>query len=159
MPFVDKYEAHFLSAELVISFALAALVVLALLLTTTPHRIEDWTETYGADVYPVIAIVSGTLLGFVVAGISIIIAFTESKKFRLLKKSVQYETIFKTYLSAMKYLSATTVLAATAIFARAGFAVLILSLLVFTIIASSLRLWRCLWVLREFISIAKDSDE
>ncbi len=60
-------------------------------------------------VYGTLAQISGTLLGFVITALSIIIGYSSSEKFDFLRKSRHYHTLWEVLLSTIKVLSITTV--------------------------------------------------
>ncbi len=147
------YKRHFLLAELIISI----FIILATVYVTgclCPQRsLENWITSNRSTIYPLVATISGTLLGFVITGVSIILAFSESDKLRLLKRSKQYRTIFTIYFSAIKYLALATVVAIVGLAVNDNLVTLMFYLLLWSILISALRIWRCLWILWNIVEI------
>ena len=111
------------------------------------------------NIYPLSSIGAITLLGFIITGISILIAFLEAPQMRLIKKSKQYTNLFKIYTSAIKHLGLLTIFSIIGILVDdPTISVIIFYLVIFFIITSTLRTWRCLWVLEQFIRIIQGSS-
>jgi len=153
------YKKHFLLAELLLSMIFTVLVLIIIQRLWSPETLEKWINTNKEDIYPLVATIGGTLLGFVITGVSIILAFSESEKLRLLKRSKQYKTIFTIYFSTIKYLAITTVVAIIGIVINDNLAILIFYLLLWLVVISSLRIWRCIWILESIVEIIHKSDE
>jgi len=98
------YNRNFLIAEFLLSIVIALFGILLITSVLTSETILNWISLNKKDIYPLIATIAGTLLGFIITGVSIIFAFSESEKLRLLKKSKQYTTIYEIYFSTIKFL-------------------------------------------------------
>lgn len=153
------YKRHFLLAELLLSIIFTILVLIIIQQLWSPEALEKWINTNKEDIYPLVATIGGTLLGFVITGVSIILAFSESEKLRLLKRSKQYKTIFTIYFSAIKYLAITTVVAVIGIAINDNLAILMFYLLLWSVVISSLRIWRCIWILESIVKIISKSEK
>jgi hypothetical protein len=147
-----KYKRHFLEAELLISVAVALIIIFYTRSIWSNSDTTSWISANKKEIYPLIASIGGTLLGFVITGVSIIIAFSESEKLRLLKESTQYKTIYDIYFSTIRYLAIATVTPIIGMIVNNG-AIYILYFLIWSIIISSLRIWRCIWVLENIVEI------
>jgi len=79
------YKRHFLLAELLLSVIFTVLVLIIIQWLCSPETLEKWIDVNKEDIYPLVATIGGTLLGFVITGVSIILAFSESEKLKLLK--------------------------------------------------------------------------
>jgi hypothetical protein len=147
------YDKNFLAAELLISIVAAAIIFWLAI----SHRFDVLWYMSGnrSAIYTSLTAVLGTLLGFVITGVSVILAFSESEKLQLLKKSPYYGDIFKIFTSAAKFLALGAVTA---------FAGLILDrdsapqppigyVMIWLLIISMLRLYRCIWVVESLAKI------
>lgn len=148
----DKYEKQFMLYELIISIVLSIVIVKFIFPIIFPETVESWLVTNKNDVYSLLASVAGTLLGFIITGVSVILAFSESEKLRLLKKSRHYKTIFVVYFSTIKWLALTTAVSIIWIFTDL-FMLYSFYLLIFAIIITSLRMARCVWILEAIVEI------
>lgn len=151
--FWKPYKRHFLLAELIISIIFTIGIIALVHFLWSQESLKSWVITNTDTIYPLIATIGGTLLGFVITGVSIILAFSESEKLRLLKRSKQYKTIFTIYFSTIKYLAITTIIAIIGLVVNDDFSVFIFYLLLWSVTISALRIWRCLWVLQSIVEI------
>lgn len=141
------------------NFLIALIVVLIirelLVSNFSPDDLNLWISSKTADIYPVIATIAGTLLGFIITSISIIIAFTESDKLKLLRQTKQYNSLFNIYFNTIKSLAITTVIVIIGILANSGNIILFYICLV-AVIISALFIWACIWALEQIINIVKN---
>jgi hypothetical protein len=152
-PISRFYGRNFLVFELLISMA----ITIALYM---------WVEKYGGKdvlsillkdkrgaVYSVLIGVDGSLLGFVIATVAILLGFDNHPRMTLLRESSHYKTLWKVFKSAMRYLAV-------------GALVFLIGLLFdtdnvpnwkvfyacfFVLVISSWRVGRCIWVLHYII--------
>jgi len=157
--FWKPYKRHFLLAELIISIIFTIGIMVLVHFLWSHELLKSWIITNRNTIYPLIATIGGTLLGFVITGVSIILAFSESEKLRLLKRSKQYKTIFTIYFSTIKYLAITTIIAIIGLVVNDDFSVVIFYLLLWSVTISALRIWRCLWVLQSIVEIIHKNNE
>lgn len=149
------YKRNFLNLEL----GLSILLGLGAIWLLSFVDLNSWLQTNRTTIYSLIATISTTLLGFVITGVSVLIAFSESEKLKLLRESAQFETIFIVYFSTIKFLAITALLSIFGIIFSTFFQNLILYLVVWSIIISSLRIYRCLWVLENIVKIFHKKGE
>ncbi len=154
-----EYKRHFLFADLVVSVLISLIFIFSINFTWSSETIAAWISANKKEIYSLIATIGGTLLGFVITGVSIIIAFSESEKLRLLKQSKQYKTIYDVYFSTIRFLAITTVVPIIGIIINDGEAVLILYFLIWSVLISSFRIWRCIWVLESIVEILHKPNE
>jgi hypothetical protein len=155
----DLYGLHFLRIEL----GLAALATGAFIY---------WSENCGGaasiaaliggrreSLYGAFASLAGSLLGFVLATVSIVIGLVSSPRLRVVRESPHYGTLWKVFTSATRFFAlATCILLGALIFDEEpamGKSVHLwwLYACTFLVVASSLRLGRCIWVLEQVVSI------
>lgn len=151
------YNRNFLIAEFLLSIVITLFGILLITSVLTSETIQNWISLNKKDIYPLIATIAGTLLGFIITGVSIILAFSESEKLRLLKKSKQYTTIYEIYFSTIKFLALSTAIPIFGIIVNDKWADYVLYILIWSIIISSLRIWRCVWALENIIKLIHKS--
>ncbi len=102
-----------------------------------------------------LASIYGSLLGFVITALSIIIGYSTNEKFEFLRKSKHYPTLWEVLISTIRALSAATVIMVISlVFDRdSSPQYLIFCVCVFTILLSLFRLRSCIWVLENVILI------
>lgn len=155
------WEKNFLIAELILSIIIIVVAYYMINFLNLKTSLVLMVADIRQQLYGTIASVSGSLLGFVITGMSILLTMGESESIKRLKKSKHYPQIFKVYLSSGKFLALSTVLAITALIidtngtpklwctAFVGWAVLI----------SVFRLLRCIWVLENMIGLATNTKQ
>lgn len=150
----EYYQQNFLTCELVISLFVSLLAIYTIQSHWSQTDASNWITSNKSQLYSLLANVSGTLLGFIITGISIILAFAESQKLKLLRESTQYKTIFMVYFSAIKYLALTTIMTILGlVIDNSTVEIYLLYLIIWLVVISSLRIWRCLWILKEIVKI------
>jgi len=147
------YKRHFLEAELILSVILTAVIMAFILLKWGPEELSTWISQREASLYPLAAMIGTTLLGFVITGVSIILAFSESPNLSLLKRSKQHWMLFHVYFDAIKYLAIMTILSIVGIVVNDHMVYPIFALWLWSAIVSALRVWRCVWVLKNLVEI------
>lgn len=151
-PILRAYQRHFLFYELLLS---VIVIIITYFVIQHYYAIEQQIElinTFKEKIYPLIATATVTLLGFIITGVSILISFLELDKLKLLKESKHCSTLFQIYFSAIKYLAATTFLVILGIMLTT-FSTILFYLTLWGAVISILRIWRCVWVLEQLISI------
>jgi len=149
------YEKNFLWWELLLSiiFALAFLAVMKCG-SIEPKLIELLNDSRN-PLYTSIASIAGAILGFVIAGFSIIYALLDHDELERVKESSHAKDIQKTYMSAIRALALTTFLAMLAILfdKDSNPCVVMFYLNIFGVTLSSFRVWRCIWILENLVEI------
>lgn len=146
------YKRNFLNVQLVIGTVSIFLILLVLTYLIPSTTINNWVLSIKENLYPVIASVSGALLGFVITGVSVIIVFTESDKLKLLRKTDTYKDVFKVYFRAIYYLALTTGISAIGIVIP-KFDTFCFYLLLWSLLISTLGLYNCIWVLENLVEV------
>jgi hypothetical protein len=106
-------------------------------------------------VYGALATIFGSLLGFTITAVSILVSFAPTDAFHLLSKSDHYPTLWKTYKAGIRWLAASTVATIVALVIDrdthpvrlAQYAVVV------SLTFALVRLARCLWILEKVIDI------
>lgn len=147
------WKRNLMNVDLGIAILISIIFLLILPKILEPTLLSDWLSSIKTSLYPVIATISGALLGFVITGVSILIAFSESDNLRLLKKTKQFKNIFKVYFRAIYYLAITTLISVFGIVINANLSVPIFWILVISSVVSLVGLYRCIWVLEKVVEI------
>ncbi len=151
----DFWRKHFLGAELTLGVVVTAAFI-------------GWAEWFGglaelqvlldgrrSVVYGAFAAIAGSLLGFVIATISIVLGLSSSPRLKRVRDSKHYGTLWVVFTTSIKWMGlATLALLAGLLFDReqspkwwlfyasAG-----------SVLLALLRLWRCIWVLEQVIKV------
>lgn len=150
----EWYEKHFLSIEFLLSMIIASIIIVILIFIAPLNWTVEFQNFLKNPVFPVIATIGATLLGFIITGVSILISFPDSSNLRLFRQSKHYNTLFQIFFSAIKVLALTTIVALIGIFSpNKETAQIIFYFMIWSIIISSFRIYRCLWALENIIKI------
>jgi hypothetical protein len=155
MTFRQLYRRHFMLAEFVAAgFLFIFLVVWSLLVDRSV--VLDHLGGNRLTVYSTTASIGGSLLGFILTAVSVIIVFGEMPRFQLLRRSGQYRTVFAAYFQAIFWLAALTLIAFAGIFAdtEARPSLWLPYLVIFFGLVSFVRVCRCVWILKRMTEIA-----
>jgi hypothetical protein len=150
------YRKHFIAIELAISILAAAVLVLVIeQLLARNMPIGTLTGNRQA-LYTALASAGGSLLGFILTSVSIVVVFGQLRIFDLIRSAGQYEELFRVYFHGIGALAAAT------LWALAGLVVdtdrspqpLFTYLMIWLVLLSALRVWRCVWLLQYIVRIA-----
>jgi hypothetical protein len=104
------WEAHFLIIEAGLSIFFTACFVLGLTLLNQNAILGPLVEGYRKDIYTTLATIFGSLLGFVITAVSIIIGYSSSERLLPLTQSKHYKDLWATFLSTIKGLAFATII-------------------------------------------------
>ena len=153
MTLKEKYERNFLLSDFITSFVIIAISICIILIYSDNFDFEYWLIQRCSDFYSILATISGTLLGFVITGVAILLAFPSSERLNQLRKSKHYKEIYKAYFSAIKFLAITLIFAFIGLLCNESYTILIFYFVLWLMIISFLRVWRCYWILKNIIDI------
>ncbi len=150
------YEKHFLTCELIISIVLIIGAYYCVIHFKLDYMVLKLLDQNRSALYGTISSISGALLGFIITGVSILLAMKESPALIIIKASKYYQTVFVVFTSACRYLGLNTTMALLGLLIDKDssphlwffFIVLWASLI------SVFRLMRCLWVLEKMIKLS-----
>lgn len=145
---------------------------LALLLTLILIGLLEWRDSAAiidtllehnrSALYGTLASIFGSLLGFTVTSASIILTFAAtSPRFRIVRQSRHYETLWKVFSATIRVLGAATLIALIGLLLDQDHSPnrWIFYLLIVTFTLACLRVARTVWVLEQTISlVASESD-
>ncbi len=105
--------------------------------------------------YAALVALFGSLLGFSITAISIVLGYANSDKLEIVRKSAHYSDLWNTFRSAIKVLAFATVTSLIGLILDRDTSPtnLILYLNIFASILSFFRIARCIWVLESIIAI------
>ncbi len=156
---VAWWGAHFLVAEL----ALAVAVTIGVAVWGQPFggtaRIDSVLSGTRSTLYGVLATLWGALIGFIIATVTIVLGFLQTPRLRVVRESVHYRDLWRTFNSAIRVLGLATAAAVAALItdkdAPAGHPDhVVFYVCFFASLLAALRLARCIWVLHHVVSIA-----
>lgn len=148
------WGTHFLEAE----FGLALLVTAIFVIWVEfifGHPASEILFADRGEIYSTSAAIFGSLLGFIITAVSIVLGYISSERLRVVRDSVHYPTMWRVFTSAIKVLAVATVSALIGLlFDRNSAPIYVVFYFnVFAATLASLRLARCVWVLENIIQI------
>lgn len=148
------YDKNFLAVEFCISVAVLLTVVLPFELYFGRDVLFSSVDKNRAGLYGTAASVAGSLLGFVISAVSVILVFGQHLHF--LKESGQYPTVFEIFFQSILWLAAATVWAFVGLLVdTAGSGrIWILYGMIWLGVLASLRVYRCVWILKQITMLA-----
>lgn len=108
-----------------------------------------------SSVYSALASVFGALLGFVLTAVSVVFGFSSMPRFKLLRESPHYRTLYNVYLNTTWILALATVMSLVAlVIDRDVRPHLVIMYAVFLLgSVATVRIARCVWALERMILI------
>ncbi|WP_011308430.1 hypothetical protein [Methanosarcina barkeri] len=106
----DNYPKNFLTYELIISLLISGIAIAIIQLKWSPEEVHKWMFFNKSQFYSLLATISGTLLGFIITGISVILSLSGSQKLEKATESTQFKKIFVVYFSTIKFLAFTVII-------------------------------------------------
>ena len=164
----QSWNKHFLGLQLFLSVLAGILFLSSAILFNGSAVVNSVLNGNRSAIYSTLASVFGSLLGFVITALSIIIGYSTNEKFEFLRKSVHYSTLWQVLISTIKALSfATVVMLLGLVLDRDNpskilivnsniIYILLLTIHFLSIIAivlSIFRLGSCIWVLENVVKL------
>lgn len=161
---LNYWAAHFLRCE-----ALVALLGLGSFVIWDQCRgkpvVDCLLYANRAPVYGALATIFGSLLGFTITAVSILVSFAPTASFDALSKSKHYPTLWATYKSGIRALALATMATIVALVLDRDAHPIRLALyaVIGTLLFAFVRLARCVWILEQVInlvtSLKRESDK
>lgn len=119
------------------------------------EAIKQFLELHHRTVYGVLASIYGSLLGFTITTVSIILGFSGSERLKLLRQSVHYSTLWQIFKHAIRWLGLATVSSILLIAPNGNTTIIYVgSFFSFGVLLHVIiLLGRCIWVLEEIITL------
>ena len=119
------------------------------------NSVDKFIEGNRGNIYRTLATIAGTLLGFLIAGVSLVINNATTDRFAILRESEHYPLLWKTFFQAIRFLGALTVAALVCLIWQkeaASFTWLVVPLC-FLVALAVVRLMRVIWVIEQIVTI------
>jgi len=150
------WRKHFLGCELVATVVVTGLFVLWAERYAGRAELQGLLDNRRATVYGAFAAIAGSLLGFVIATISIVLGmFSWGRRFDRLKASAAYGTLWAVFTSSIKAMGFATLALLAALLFDCDTAPKwwLFYIATGSVLLALVRLWRCVWVLENVIKI------
>ena len=149
------WRRHFLFVEAVIVIGVTTLLAVWMFFFGGTPYVQEFMRGNRVNIYTTMAGIAGTLLGFSIACMSIILSFSSSPRFTLLRNSQHYPTLWKTFVQATRYLGALTITALVCLAWDTESAEVpwLVIPLCFFVGLSIVRLLRVVWIIEQIVGI------
>ena len=149
------WEAHFFILE----FVLAVVIGLGFVVWSEAFDKRQFLFMLTLDnresIYGTLASLFGSMLGFSITAVSIVLGYVANDKMAIVRKSKKYNELWEVFKSAIRILGASTIMALFGLFFdKSGTTNLLIFYvnIVFSVL-SLFRVARCVWVLENIIAI------
>lgn len=117
--------------------------------------ISDLMKDNRSAIYGAVASVAGSLLGFLITSVSVVLGFSSSERLEILRQSRHYDTLSKTFIAGIRALGFATLAALTALVADKERSPhpLFLGLACYAAMLALARLLRCIWIFEIIVRI------
>ncbi len=159
---IRKYwEANFLVAEFVLAVALALLFYLWSEYINKNMFLLQFFTGNRESIYAALVALFGSLLGFSITAVSIVLGYANSEKLEIVRMSSHYMDLWNAFKSAIAVLAFATMTTLVGLIFDRDSAPMdaILYVNVFASILSFFRIARCIWVLNYIIAIVTKQRE
>lgn len=129
--------------------------------TKLDNLIKEILNDNRGDLYPAIVGLEGTILGFVLAALTIVLGYSQAPRFETLRKSKHWQSIFRTYIRSVKWTGLALIAAITGlIFDRNNAPNPAISIVVASSgLAATFWLWRVLFVTEGVVKVVVNSKD
>ncbi len=157
---VSSWRRHFLGAELGVGAAATAVFAIWVGRFEGALTMERLLKGQRSALYGSLAAIDGGLLGFIIATTAIVLGFAHDERFEVLRGSAHYPTVWRTFVSTIRFLGLATVAALAALLfdhdSRANRPAMVLC--AGTTMLATLRVARSVWILEQVIRIVTRRD-
>lgn len=158
---VNWYQSNFLLAEFLLSILIGVVFYIVSESLVGRDVMLSGLEGARSTLYGTLASLGGSLFGFILAGISIIAAFGGMGRFKILRDSGQFETIFHVYYQAIVWLAITVIWSLVGLLfdSDASPNAHVFYVLMWLVTLSALRIGRCVWLLRFMMRLSVQKSD
>lgn len=149
------WQRHFLLVELILAAVYTGAVAAWCFRFGGFEAVDAILGTNRPQVYGALASIFGSLLGFVIAAVAIVLGYAESERLQVVRESRYYDHLWDTFMAAIRALGLATVAALVGlILDRPGDSLRpVFLFVVYGTVLAILRLWRTGWVLEHVIRL------
>jgi len=150
-----KWEANFLLAELFVAVVLFLAFIGWSELINNRQMIDTISLDSREAMYGTFASLFGSLLGFSITAVSIVLGYATDEKLAIVRQSKRYDDLWNVFKSAIRVLALATVFSLLGLIFDKNIipSYLLFYLNIFSAILALFRVARCVWVMENVILI------
>lgn len=156
---IELWKKHFLPAEFCASLVVGACFAIWVLALDGGVIVDGAIKNNRGAIYSAFASIFGSLLGFVITSISIVLVVAGDSRFALVRGSAHYRTLWDVFTSSVRALAVATIAALFGLIVDRDDAPWrsVQIVVVGTAVLASLRVFRCIWVLELIVKVLINS--
>lgn len=154
------WDRNFMISEIALSLVPSVLLIIIYLFShSIQDEINNWLANGQSTFLFTLSTISATMLGFIITGVSIIVAFFNgsNERLELLRKNEQYGRLFEIYFSTIRYLAFATGFFIIGPFIPKNLSFLYLIIMFWIIMIIIFRIGRSVWVLKKLVNISRNA--
>lgn len=149
------WRKHFLIVEFLIAAVAGAILCLWVRYGDGATALSAAVRNNRGQIYGTLASICGSLLGFAITAMSIVLGFTSSERLTLLRGSGHYSQLWAVFTSTIRCLGLATIawLLALIFDTEARQRPLLIAVCLFATTLAAFRLSRCIWILERIVEV------
>ena len=158
---MTHWRRHFLGLEAAVVIGLTGLLACWMFFFDGVAYVQELMQGGRSTIYGTTASIGGTLLGFSITGLSLLLSFSSSPRLSLTRNSKHYPTLWKTLAQATRCLGALTISALVCLAWDKESAQLPWLVIPFCLFVglSVVRLLRVVWIVEQIVGIISKSPQ
>jgi hypothetical protein len=149
------WRKHFLAAEFGVAIAVTGGIAIWVYKLGGSSDVTKLLDQNRATVYGALASIFGSLLGFVITTLSIIVVLASMERLVIVRESAHYRTLYRTFIAGIRAIGLATIVALVALVGDRDTAPVrsLFIAMVFAATLAVLRLARAIWILEKVIGL------
>jgi hypothetical protein len=150
---VHWWKVHFLFAEFCVAVLIGVGFAAWVIWFGGASFVAETLRGNRAAIYGTLASIFGSLLGFTITAVSIVLGYAANERLAIVRNSKHYPTLWKVFVAAIRALGIATMVALVALILDRDTApaYFFLYVCVWSTSLAVLRLMRCLWVFEQVV--------
>jgi hypothetical protein len=147
------WKVHFLFAEFGAAVLIGTCFAVWAIWLGGDNPVAETLKGNRAAIYGALATIFGSLLGFTITAVSIVLGYAASDRLAVVRNSKHYPTLWKVFMATIRASGIATIVALVALILDRDTspASILLYVCVWSTSLAVLRLVRCLWVLEQVV--------
>lgn len=155
------WDDHFLLYEGIMALVVTSAIFYVFTHTLNPQDVLEFIKGYRVALYGALAALFGSLLGFAITALTVLIGFSQHERLAIVRNSSAYPTLWKIFTHAIWALALSTAVSLAALVADrdASPSMWLLVAVIFVTLLSAVRLCRVIWIIERIVAIVAAARE